>query len=81
MLKLQTPSSQAEFMPSPLTIARTSYETALQITVTNPNASTFPPIVFKVLTNARYEYCVRPNMGVLKSGEKMDVKRAYLFGL
>lgn len=47
------------------------------ITITNPNRIDFPPVTWKALTNLPYHYCVRPNMGVLKSGDTVSVLCGY----
>jgi len=43
------------------------------VTILNPNRPDFPPVAWKALTNFQHHYCVRPNMGVLKSGDCVSV--------
>jgi hypothetical protein len=41
--------------------------------ITNPNRRELPPVAWKALTNCQHHYGVRPNMGILNSGDSVTV--------
>jgi len=43
------------------------------IIITNPNRRELPPVAWKALTNYQHHYGVRPNMGILNSGDSVTV--------
>lgn len=52
-------------------------ESLTSVTLINPNGPDLPPIAFKALTTLQLCYCVRPNMGFIKGGEKVIITCKY----
>lgn len=64
-------------------VALSSEISEVYLTLTNPNLPEreYPPITFKALTTLQFCYCVRPNIGIVRSGESVVITSQYCFYL